>query len=251
MEMHVVGPHAVTLLLKRFPNHVREVWLSKSVYQRFSEIRSLCERNTVDCRGKANEVVKAATSHANQGVVAFATQWPTLGLNVLLERVAKAVSPPLFLILDRVQDPYNLGACLRTAAAFGVEAVIVSKHHSVGLTPTVVKVSCGGALVVPLVSVTNLSQCITKLKKAGVWVYAASEHATTSLSQADSSVPIAWVMGNEGGGVAPGIMKHCDATFSIDVSKGFSTLNVSVSTGICLYETQRSRELLKNRGEEA
>ena len=140
------------------------------------------------------------------------------------------------LILDGVTDPHNLGACIRSAAVFGVDAILISKHHTVKLTEVVRNVACGGAERVPLVMVKNISRAIERLKKIGFWVYGACESGQVKLESVNFNNQVILVMGAEGRGIKKGIRAHCDHLFSISTQKNFTCLNVSVATALCLHQ---------------
>ncbi len=149
--------------------------------------------------------------------------------------------PPFLLILDTVQDPHNLGACLRTANAAGVDALIIPKDKSVGLTDTVKRVACGAAEITPVFSITNLARTLEILKKRGIWLYGTSDRAHESLYDQKFSGPIALVMGNEGYGLRRLTQDLCDFHFKIPMHGTVECLNVSVATGVCLFEILRQR----------
>ena len=155
----------------------------------------------------------------------------------LIEKAEK----PLVLILDCVQDPHNFGACLRTADAAGVTAVVVPKDKSAPITETVVRVSCGGAESVPIVRVTNLARAMEKLKKLGLWLVGTADGATKSLYEVDLKGPIGIVMGAEGAGMRRLTEDNCDFLVSIPMTGRVECLNVSVATGVCLFEVVRQR----------
>jgi 23S rRNA (guanosine2251-2'-O)-methyltransferase len=143
--------------------------------------------------------------------------------------------------LDGVQDPHNLGACLRTANAAGVDAVIVPKDRACGLTPVVYKVASGAAEATPFIQVTNLARTLRQIKDLGVWIYGADETAEQTIFQADLKGPCAIVLGAEGEGLRRLTREHCDFLVKIPMSGSVQNLNVSVATGICLFETVRQR----------
>jgi 23S rRNA (guanosine2251-2'-O)-methyltransferase len=147
----------------------------------------------------------------------------------------------LLLVLDGVQDPHNLGACLRSADACGVNAVIIPRDRTVKVNATVRKVAAGGAESIPVIEVTNLARCLKELKQAGVWIYGSSGDASDSLYDHDYSGPIALVMGAEGSGLRRLTMESCDHLIRLPMRGQVESLNVSVATGICLYEILRSR----------
>ncbi|MDH3221861.1 MAG: 23S rRNA (guanosine(2251)-2'-O)-methyltransferase RlmB [Gammaproteobacteria bacterium] len=147
----------------------------------------------------------------------------------------------LLLVLDGLQDPHNLGACLRTADACGVDAVIIPKDRSVKMNATVRKVAAGGAESVPLIEVTNITRSLKQLKQAGVWIYGTSETAAKSLYDLEYRGPVALVMGAEGAGLRRLTMDSCDHLVKLPMLGQVESLNVSVATGVCLYEILRSR----------
>lgn len=150
--------------------------------------------------------------------------------------------PALLLILDSVQDPHNLGACLRTAAAAGADAVVAPKDRAVGITDTVRRIASGGAENVPFIRVTNLSRTLDQLKDTGVWIVGTSDKGVQSLYEIDLKGPIAIVMGAEGEGVRRLTQEKCDFLVRIPMKGKVDCLNVSVATGICLFEAVRQRK---------
>ena len=159
-------------------------------------------------------------------------------LHTLLDQLEE---PPLLLILDGVQDPHNLGACLRTADAAGVQAVVVPKDRSVGLTEVARVVACGAAEVVPLIQVTNLARCLKALKKRGIWLVGTTDKAGQSLYEIDLNGPLGVVMGAEGRGLRRLVAEQCDFLVNIPMQGVVPCLNVSVATGVCLFEAVRQR----------
>ena len=185
-----------------------------------------------------------AEGGVHQGVVAHLTYAPDDSEDALPRLLDGLSEPPFLLVLDGVQDPHNLGACLRCANAAGVQAVIVPKHRAAGLTPVVCKVASGAAGMTPLITVTNLVRTLNQLKERGIWVYGASDAAPNPLYAADLTGAIAWVLGAEGEGFRQLTRKTCDALFSIPMRGTVSSLNVSVAAGICLFEAVRQRSPL-------
>jgi 23S rRNA (guanosine2251-2'-O)-methyltransferase len=149
---------------------------------------------------------------------------------------------PLVLVLDCIQDPHNLGACLRTADAAGVACVIMPKDKSAPISETVLRVSCGGAENVPLVRVTNLARAMEKLKELGIWLVGTADEATQSLYEMDLKGPAGIVMGAEGEGMRRLTGEHCDFLVRIPMAGRVECLNVSVATGVCLFEAVRQRQ---------
>lgn len=162
-------------------------------------------------------------------------------LEELLEKLAE---PPLLLVLDNITDPHNLGACLRTADAAGVQAVIIPKDKSATLNATVRKVACGAAEVIPLVTVTNLARTLEKLQQRGLWIVGTAGEAEQEIYQQDLTIPTVLVMGAEGKGMRRLTRDHCDYLVKLPMLGSVSSLNVSVATGICLFEAVRQRKLI-------
>jgi 23S rRNA (guanosine2251-2'-O)-methyltransferase len=148
---------------------------------------------------------------------------------------------PFLLILDTVQDPHNLGACLRSANAAGVHAVIIPKDKSVGITDTVKRVACGAAEITPVFQVTNLARTLEMLKQRGIWLYGTADDAKDTIYQQDFHGPVALVMGNEGFGLRRLTRDLCDFLFKIPMHGTVECLNVSVATGVCLFEVVRQK----------
>ena len=242
----VFGLHAVHSLLQRNPTRVAVLLVLESRSDgRVSEILQLA--------GKANVPVRRVSRHeldelvpgvSHQGVLAeTGSSAPGLGENDLpglLENLGKSV---FLLVLDGVQDPHNLGACLRSADAAGVDAVIVPRDRSAPLNSTVRKVACGAAESVPVIRVTNLARTLRALKEAGVWVYGAAAEAESALYEADLSGALALVLGGEGKGLRRLTREHCDGLIAIPMTGSLSSLNVSVATGVCLFEARRQRAM--------
>jgi 23S rRNA (guanosine2251-2'-O)-methyltransferase len=149
--------------------------------------------------------------------------------------------PALLLVLDGIQDPHNLGACLRVADAAGADAVIAPKDKAVGLNATAVKVASGAADTVPYVTVTNLARALREMQEAGIWTLGAAGEADKSLYAVDQKVSIAWVLGAEGDGLRRLTRETCDELVSIPLFGSVESLNVSVASGICLFEARRQR----------
>lgn len=181
-----------------------------------------------------------AESTQHQGIVARVKAAKILAEHDLDELLAKT-DLPFLLILDGVTDPHNLGACLRNADAAGVQGIIVPKDNSVGLTAVVSKVACGAAETVPLFQVTNLARTMRHLQEKGVWIVGTAGEADCELYQADLKGPLAIAMGAEGKGLRRLSRECCDTLVSIPMSGSVSSLNVSVATGICLFEAVRQR----------
>ena len=240
-DVLVWGVHAVRAVLARRPRDVLEVLALPDVAARlgYSEGAPAGMSAPLTHVDRA-QLDRRAGGAAHQGVIARVRPARALGepdLDALLAQHGE----PLVLVLDGVQDPGNLGACLRTADAAGVHAVVVPQRRAVGLTPAVRKTACGAAEHVPLVVVANLARVLRTLGDAGVTRVAADAGAPLALAQADLRGPLAWVLGGEGQGLRALTRSLCDVAVTIPLHGVAGSLNVSVATGICLYETRRQR----------
>ena len=197
------------------------------------------ERNVRIITADAKRLDGLTGNARHQGVAARVTVKPLQ--NDLQTIVQTAGKTTLLLVLDGVQDPHNLGACLRVADAFGVHAVVAPKDRAVGMTPVVAKVASGAAETVPYVTVTNLARTLRELKEDGVWIVGTDDQAGTSLYGARFDGPLAWVLGAEGEGMRRLTREHCDELVRIPMAGAVESLNVSVAAGVCLGETTRQR----------
>lgn len=243
MEL-VYGLHAVDALLRQQPEQVQCLWvLDTRKDKRIAGIIELARNQGVTVERVSREQLDARVQGRHQGVVAEVRpgerKWDEAALNQLLDTLEQ---PALLLVLDGVTDPHNLGACLRSADAAGVQAVIVPKDNAVDLTPTVRKVACGAAESVPFVRVTNLARTLASLKERGIWLYGAAGEANKSIYNNDLTGPLALVMGAEGAGLRRLTREACDYLVKLPMAGSVSSLNVSVATGICLFEVVRQRQ---------
>ncbi|HSG02897.1 MAG TPA: 23S rRNA (guanosine(2251)-2'-O)-methyltransferase RlmB [Marinobacterium sp.] len=238
----VFGIHAVTTLLMRDPGRVRKLFILKGREDsRMQEILILAKQQGISIEPINKQRLDERIDGVHQGVAAEVKSAPQLGdkeLDLLLQEQASA---PLFLVLDGVTDPHNLGACLRTADAAGVTAVIAPRDKSAPLNATASKVACGAAEVLPYFQVTNLARTLEKLQQAGIWVVGTAGEAEQSLYQANLAGPLALVMGAEGKGMRRLTREHCDLLVNIPMAGEVSSLNVSVATGVALFEIVRQR----------
>ena len=239
------GFHAVSVRLKTHPKSVIEVYVDPT--RRDARMRQFVEKakeagvRIIEADGL--RLTKLSSSHGHQGLVALAEVINTQNsLDELLESLDPSTAP-LLLVLDGVTDPHNLGACLRVADGAGAHAVIAPKDHAVGINATVSKVASGAAETVPYFMVTNLARTIGELKERQIWIVGASDEASTTLYQADLRGPLALVLGAEGSGLRQLTKKSCDALVQIPMLGAVESLNVSVASGICLYESVRQRGL--------
>lgn len=238
----IFGWHAVEAVLKREPERLQQVWIQTGRQDR--RVKTITDG--LDTLGVRWSVVHRKTldekvAGVHQGVVAAVSESREWGEDDLMAMLAAAGEPPFLLVLDGVTDPHNLGACMRTADAVGVQAVIVPKDKSATLTPVARKVACGAAETVPFVRVTNLARCLRALQEQGVWLVGTAGEAGSTLYQANFTGPVALVMGAEGKGMRRLTREHCDALINIPMLGHVDSLNVSVATGVCLYEALRQR----------
>lgn len=237
------GIHAVRAVLDSRADEVQEVWIQKGIHN--AQIKQLVEM--LDAQGVVLRFVDRAkldrkAEGAHQGVMAIiqaAKVYREDDLYLLLDQLK---NPPFLLLLDGVTDPHNLGACLRSADAAGVHAVIVPKDKSAPLNATARKVACGAAEHVPFITVTNLAQTMSALKERGIWLMGAAGEAQSTIYQVKFDGSIGLVMGAEGKGLRRLTREHCDTLVNIPMSGSVSSLNVSVATGICLFEAVRQRQ---------
>ena len=255
MSEKVYGLHAVRALLMRHPERVQNVTLAEGRSEpRTAEINKLAAAAGKTVKRAAPAVFKQLFGEAvHQGV--FVDVLPLAGwreeeliaaITTLLE--TNAGKPPFVLVLDGVQDPHNLGACLRTADACGALAVVIPKDRAVQMNATVRKVAAGAAETTPVAVVTNLARALRLLKEAGLWIVGADAEAPKLAHEADLSGPIALVMGAEGSGLRQLTRDTCDFTVRLPQLGAVESLNVSVATGMLLYEALRQRITGKKGG---
>ncbi len=244
MKTLITGIHAVESALKNDADNITQVWIAENKRnQRVKElINHAQKRGLIAHRSDTASLDKLAKTHQHQGVVAEYNAAKSFREDDLFDLLENIEGTPLLLVLDGVTDPHNLGACLRTAEGAGVHAVIAPKDNAVGLTPAARKVASGAAETVPFIQVTNLVRTIEKLKKEGIWFIGTSDKATSDLYTYDFKTPSALVMGAEGKGLRRLTEEHCDTLISIPMAGHVSSLNVSVATGVCLYEVVRQRQ---------
>ena len=236
------GFHAITARLRQRADAVHDLYvLGGRQDARLRDLVARAEGAAVTVHTVDGPRLDALAGHGrHQGVVAIVDDaLPHVTLDDVLEP-GESTQPPLFLVLDGVTDPHNLGACLRSADAFGAQAVIVPKDRAVGVNATVAKAACGAADTVPVVAVTNLSRAMREMKERGIWLLGA-DAGGESLFTAELSGPIAWVLGAEGAGLRRLTRESCDRVVGIPLGGSVESLNVSVAAGICLYATQAAR----------
>ncbi|NVJ49768.1 MAG: 23S rRNA (guanosine(2251)-2'-O)-methyltransferase RlmB [Gammaproteobacteria bacterium] len=243
-EKIVYGIHAVDLLLKKSVDQIDKIYLQANRQDgKAQKLISLAAKHKIPVVRWDKTKLDAITTENHQGVIAELKQTGSLVQTEhdLYELVEQSEKPITLLILDGVTDPHNLGACFRTADAAGVDAIVVPKDKSVGLNATVRKVACGAAETVPFYAVTNLVRALKTLQDLGVWILGTAGEAEQDIYQTRFSGNLALVMGAEGKGMRRLTREHCDELFHIPMLGSVSSLNVSVATGVCLFEILRQR----------
>jgi 23S rRNA (guanosine2251-2'-O)-methyltransferase len=242
-EQWLGGINAVAAALAESRAQVRELWIeARAKNPRLAELAESAKAAGIPVRQVAPDMLaRAVPGLKHQGVVAQLAVAANLGEGDLDELLGR-VEQPLLLVLDGVQDPHNLGACLRSADAAGVDAVIVPRDRAVGITPVVRKAAAGAAERVPLIRVTNLARTLKSLKDAGVWIVGLAGDAEKSLYEMQLTGPIAIAMGGEGDGLRRLSREHCDFLAKIPMRGAVESLNVSVATGVALFEARRQRD---------
>lgn len=246
------GFHAVGVRLKTAPQSIVEIYFEPT--RRDARMRQFIDKvNEAGVRlieADGMRLSKLCGGYGHQGVAARVHAVEQVhSLDELLENLesSQLALPkeqrvnPLILVLDGVTDPHNLGACLRVADGAGVHAVIAPKDHAAGINATVAKVASGAAETVPYFMVTNLARTLGELKERNIWIVGTSDAATQTLYQADLTGPVALVLGAEGAGMRQLTSKTCDQLVSIPMRGAVESLNVSVASGVCLYEAMRQR----------
>lgn len=239
----VFGIHAVESLLRSQGRPVERLHIAAGARpERLEQILQLARGLSVSLRFEKNAVLeRLARSKAHQGVVAVCGAKRYSSLEDL---IARKHDPAFFVILDQVEDPHNLGAVLRTAAAAGADGLILTERRSVGLTSTVAKAATGALEDIPVVRVTNLVQAMEQLKQANIWIVGVEAGSEKPWTEVDFRDPVALVLGSEGEGIRRLVREHCDWVVSLPLipERGVSSLNVSVAAGILMYEVVRQRQ---------
>jgi 23S rRNA (guanosine2251-2'-O)-methyltransferase len=238
----IFGFHAVVSRLRTRADSVRELYVAEGRQDpRMKDLLKLAEEKKLRVMTVAAARLDGMAGGArHQGIVASVV---AVRMAQFIEDVLDTLNVvPFLLVLDGVQDPHNLGACLRVADAAGVHAVLAPKDRSVGLTAAAIKVASGAAETVPYITVTNLARTLRELKARKIWIVGADENGSSTLFSAKFQGPIAWVLGAEGEGLRRLTRENCDEIVSIPMFGSVESLNVSVAAGICLFESRRQRE---------
>ncbi|OQX36314.1 MAG: 23S rRNA (guanosine(2251)-2'-O)-methyltransferase RlmB [Oceanospirillales bacterium LUC14_002_19_P2] len=236
------GVHAVQALLDTRPDQILEIWFQRGKRGgRIDRLIQQAEETGIPVRFVDRERLERKADGNHQGVVAIVREARVYRENELYELLDNLSETPFLLILDSITDPHNLGACLRSADAAGVHAVVVPKDNSAPLNGTARKIACGAADTVPLVTVTNLARTMRELKERGIWMIGTAGEASSNIYTTDLVGSLALVMGAEDKGMRRLTREHCDALVHLPMSGTVSSLNVSVATGVCLFEAVRQR----------
>lgn len=235
------GFHAVTARIRQHADSVLELYVDTQRRDpRVRDLLRLAESNNVRVVPVDTKRLDGMAGNArHQGVAARVDA--AQKVRHLEDVLDTLTEPAMLLVLDGVQDPHNLGACLRSADAFGIHAVIAPKDRAVGLNATVEKVACGAAETVPYITVTNLARTLRELQERDIWVVGADSEATTDLYGFRHTGALAWVLGAEGEGLRRLTKETCDQLVRIPMLGSVESLNVSVSAGVCLFESRRQR----------
>jgi 23S rRNA (guanosine2251-2'-O)-methyltransferase len=241
MAEQIEGKNPVLEALRA--NHeIVKIYILKEETGPYLEIAGLAHQKKIPVTPVDSKVLdRMATSRNHQGVIAVAAEWKYAQVSEMLKSAAGKNEPPFLLLLDGVEDPQNLGSIIRTAEAAGVHGIIIPERRSVGLTAVVSRASSGAIEHIPVARVTNLTKTIEELKKEGLWFTGADMNATKPFHDSDLKGPIGIVMGGEGSGISRLVKEHCDQLVRLPMWGRINSLNVSVATGIILYEVRRQR----------
>jgi 23S rRNA (guanosine2251-2'-O)-methyltransferase len=241
----IFGFHAVAAVLASAPERIVKLYQQADIEnKRLQTLLEQAQQNQIAIEVVDKQQLNAwAQGARHQGVLIEVLPQPLQDEEALLSQLAQSEKPPFLLLLDEVQDPHNLGACLRSANGAGVDAVIITTDRSTGLTPVVRKVAAGAAETTPVITVTNLASTLRRLKKAGIWIFGLAGEAAEPIYQTDLTGPIGLVLGAEGKGLRRLTRSLCDRLIAIPMAGSVSSLNVSVATGVALFEIVRQRQL--------
>ncbi len=247
MSRRITGIHPVTELLKTDPGRIETLYLQKGDRKEaFRQVESLARSLNVSLRYLDSKEFERRMGPVNhQGVVAFVQEFRYVDFDGWLASLVDAEEKPDVLVLDRVQDPHNLGSLLRTAENFGLAGVLIPKDGGASVTEAVIRVAAGAAEHVPVLRVVNLRRALEAVKKAGYWIYGTDPQAADSLYETDLSGPSAFVLGNEAEGMRRLVRETCDGVLSLPSRGRIDSLNVAVAGGVVLSESFRQKCMKK------
>ncbi len=239
----IFGLHAIQAALDVPVSRIKEIWLADERHdKRIDNIIAGAKKHNITIQKVSRDDLDEMLPNVqHQGGIAKSRPLKALDETDLFKLLDNLDEPPFLLILDGVQDPHNLGACMRTAEAAGAHAIIAPKDRASSLTHTALKVSSGAAERLPFIQITNLARVLRELKQYGVWLVGTSGDSEMTLFEADLKGPLAIVLGAEGKGIRRLTREHCDQTVYIPMKGGAESLNVSVAAGVCLFEASRQR----------
>jgi 23S rRNA (guanosine2251-2'-O)-methyltransferase len=231
----IYGKHAALRVLQTRPDQVQSIMMQANDNARLDQAKQLAQKHRIPLRYESKKTLDAQAGPKHQGIVLTCTQWFYFNEKDMPHLLAQSKEPPLILVFDGLQDPHNLGACLRSAYAFGVDWVMLPKNNNCMITPAVEKTSAGTAHLMPVMRVTNLRQALEQLKQAGVWVVGTVKDAPQTVAQANLKGPLALVIGSEEKGLRRLTHETCDHHVTIPMRDTLDSLNASVACGILLY----------------
>lgn len=237
------GLHAVQAALDYSPEKITQVWLDNQRQDaRLKELQNqLLALNIKTETADKKKLDKFSDGKNHQGIVAEVELPSVHSEEELKHKIKNLTEMPFFLVLDHVQDPHNLGACLRTADAAGVHGIIITKDNATGITPTVCKIASGAAETVPVYQVTNLARTLRWMKEQNIWIIGSTGEAQQTIFATDLKMPLALVMGAEGTGMRHLTQQHCDILVKIPMLGQVESLNVSVAAAVMIYEVLRQK----------
>jgi 23S rRNA (guanosine2251-2'-O)-methyltransferase len=240
----LTGIHAVSAVLEHNPARVRQVYINeKQANNRLDRVVALADREKVPIyRVPRNKLDRLSTNTVHQGIVALCQPLPRRTEKELLWDMGKLDRPAMLLVLDGIQDPHNLGACVRSVSGAGGDGVVIARDRSAPITPVVHRAASGAMETMPVYTVTNIARTLAELKQeTGLWIYGTSDRAEKNLYQLDLTTSFAIVLGAEGKGIRRLVAEQCDELVSLPMLGSVNSLNVSVAAGVCVYEAMRQR----------
>lgn len=243
---YIFGLHTVRQVFENDISRIVELWTQQGRHDvKLQNLLKQAQQQGIVIQAVPKKTLDKLTGNKHHQGIVIRCKAHSINTQSNLEAILLSLNqPPFLLILDEVQDPHNLGACLRTADAAGIHAVIVPKNRACSLSPSVRKVASGAAETVPLIQVTNLASTLRWLQEQGVWIIGTDDETQTSLFDTPLTGPVALVLGAEGTGLRRLTRENCDALVRIPMFGKVESLNVSVATGVCLFEAVRQRQLI-------
>lgn len=241
----IIGGKNPVLEALRAGRDINKIWLAEGIQKTgVTELLKLAKEQGVIVQFVPKKKIDGLTDSNHQGIVAAVAAYRYAELDELFDAAAAKEQDPLFIILDELEDPHNLGSILRTADAMGAHGVIIPKRRAVGLTAVVAKASTGAIEHVPVVRVNNLSQTVDELKKRGVWIAGTDAKEASDYRQMDANLPLTVIIGSEGKGMSRILREKCDFLYKLPMVGHVTSLNASVAASLLLYEVYRKRNPL-------